>query len=251
MQLLTSRVTKGLNIEGTCTNAKCDAYRQRVVCKKGFVIFNLVDRHDNHCPACGKIVKATTCSFNDCVWMFEGRKATKPVPGEPKTTTTTTTTTSSRSLFRAVISNLFPRCMRPDAAGIVQGVEDAKKAPAKPDIVSPWYTAENRYEYFDDKDNVVEWESLVIIAKKRPSGIWDRPLEAGNLSTDVSEREEKPGSVISVGDSCPICFSRLASKKTHKTSCGHNFHKDCLSLWKASGGTTCPMCRVHMLSCKN
>lgn len=95
---------------------ECEACGERVVCPKGFVIFNLNDHKGNHCPACHELVEPTTCSFTNCLWMFEGRKV---LPHH-----------SNRSA---------------------------------PDVVGPWRVAKNRDEYFDDKDNVVEWASLVLM----------------------------------------------------------------------------------------
>ena len=108
----------GLNIYGTCTNRLCEAYNQRVIRPKGFVVFNLNKNKRHHCPACHKPFKATTCSFSNCVWMFEGQKALS----------------------------------------------------APNYIVSPWRTvAKGVREYYDDhSDNMVEWSSLIIIAKPRP-----------------------------------------------------------------------------------
>jgi hypothetical protein len=85
----------------------------------------------------------------------------------------------------------------------------------KPDIVSPWYTAGDRYEYFDDTDNVVEWESLVIIAERRPSSFRIRPRSSGSVDglevdrlpeVDNASDSSRSGSVITVDDLCPICF---------------------------------------------
>ena len=67
-------LVRGLNIEGLCMNSLCKAYLSMVICQKGFTAFNVVVQ-PVHCPACKKQVKATTCSFSDCLWMFEGRKA--------------------------------------------------------------------------------------------------------------------------------------------------------------------------------
>ena len=66
-------VVRGLNIEGLCMNPSCKAYFHMVICQKGFTAFNVVVQ-PVHCPACKKPVKAITCSFSDCLWMFEGRK---------------------------------------------------------------------------------------------------------------------------------------------------------------------------------
>lgn len=66
-------IVHGLNIEGLCTNPSCKAYKLMVICQKGFTAFNVAVQ-PVHCPVCKKQVKAITCSFSDCLWMFEGRK---------------------------------------------------------------------------------------------------------------------------------------------------------------------------------
>ena len=41
---------------------------------------------------------------------------------------------------------------------------------------------------------------------------------------------------------CPICFEEIPKSQEHKTTCGHIFHKKCISLWLNSK-KSCPMCR--------
>jgi hypothetical protein len=67
-------IVRGLNVEGLCKNSSCKAYKRMVICQKGFTAFNVAVQ-PVHCPLCRTPVKAITCSFSDCVWMFEGRKA--------------------------------------------------------------------------------------------------------------------------------------------------------------------------------
>ncbi len=46
---------------------------------------------------------------------------------------------------------------------------------------------------------------------------------------------------------CSICLSVI----THgphgpcETSCGHVFHKDCITEWYSKGTRSCPMCRTY------
>ena len=213
------------------------------------MIFNLTCCHDNHCPVCRKPIKATTCSFSDCVWMYEGRKASNP--GAPAAPVSLPDPKPSPKAFRSRILGLFTSpftsCLMPNTSSV--RVAQPKKIPTPADIVSPWYTAEHRYEYFDKTDNVVAWECLVIIAKKRPSTrICPRPVKSSEIDqlalADSLTNDSQ--SAIAVDGLCPICFVELDHDKTHKTSCRHTFHEDCVKLWKASGGTSCPMCRKHL-----
>ena len=43
---------------------------------------------------------------------------------------------------------------------------------------------------------------------------------------------------------CSICMeSILLYKQTHKLSCGHTFHSNCIMSWFRSKNNTCPYCR--------
>jgi hypothetical protein len=42
--------------------------------------------------------------------------------------------------------------------------------------------------------------------------------------------------------SCPICYEEIPNSQKHITSCGHIFHKHCISLW-LNTKKSCPMCR--------
>ena len=68
------RIRLGLNMKGQCQNRRCEAFGSKhVFCQVGFTIYNVAQAvHD--CPACKGRIKATTCGFSGCQWMFEGRK---------------------------------------------------------------------------------------------------------------------------------------------------------------------------------
>jgi len=66
-------ITKGLNIEGKCTNSNCEAYNHKVDCKIGLGDFNLLDNILKiKCPMCRKIIDPETCSFHKCQYQIEG-----------------------------------------------------------------------------------------------------------------------------------------------------------------------------------
>ncbi|KAG6948854.1 hypothetical protein JG688_00014908 [Phytophthora aleatoria] len=62
----------GLNIEGRCKNATCDAFQERIIHPKRFEAFNLMQDDGIQCPMCFAKVKPRTCGFYDCAWKFEG-----------------------------------------------------------------------------------------------------------------------------------------------------------------------------------
>lgn len=66
---------QGLNIEGRCVNSTCDAFNKMVVHQKGFKPFNLLLDGYIKCPMCASEVKPITCGFYDCVWKFDGVRA--------------------------------------------------------------------------------------------------------------------------------------------------------------------------------
>lgn len=89
---------------------------------------------------------------------------------------------------------------------------------------------------YDDTNNIVEWKSLVIIARKHRSS---------RIRRRVFKRNR--GSAMGMDEPCPICFGEQGDGNTHRTSCGHIFHKTCVEKWKACGRTSCPMCRKQFL----
>lgn len=80
-------IIPGLNMEGTCTNEKCEAKDQRVFDKKGFVTFELPDDLKNVCcPMCKEqLGKVTTSAFWDCDFSIigtkEGQTKSTPITG--------------------------------------------------------------------------------------------------------------------------------------------------------------------------
>jgi hypothetical protein len=48
-------------------------YCQMVICNLRFTSFNLQEE-DVHCPLCKIAIRAITCGFRKCLWMFEGWK---------------------------------------------------------------------------------------------------------------------------------------------------------------------------------
>lgn len=201
-------VGKGLNLEGKCTNKNCAAHGQRVVCKKGFTAVNLVTEKAS-CPICKQTVQVRTCSFTSCSWMFEGRKAQPPQSARIKRVT-------------SFITNCFGK----------NEEYPAMEKQSSRDIVSPWFKASNKYEYFKQTKNMVQWENLLVVAKKVPT-----------------VAKNGPHAQISLDDSCSICFHNFETNaKTHTTNCGHTFHADCVESWLACSGTACPICRVELVT---
>jgi hypothetical protein len=195
--------TRGLNLEGKCENKACEAFGQRVICMMGFTAVNL-STDMAPCPICKERVQVKTCSFTSCSWMFEGRKVS------PK----------KRMSFNRI-------------AGFVTGcfAPKTQEKPVSRDIVSPWYKASNKYEFFRQKDNMVQWENLIVVAKKLPT---------------LARNHEQ--AVVSVDEKCSICFHDFSGNlKTHTTPCKHTFHAECLESWLGCSATGCPICREEVV----
>ncbi|KAL7270449.1 hypothetical protein RUND412_006847 [Rhizina undulata] len=73
----------GLNLDGTCENKSCRAYKKRILCKWGFRnngVFDFVhDQSECKCPICGKFVEPKNCGFCDTFYRATGLK--KPIKG--------------------------------------------------------------------------------------------------------------------------------------------------------------------------
>lgn len=198
--------TAGLNVEGVCQNSACVGFDKMVICNMGYVAFNFGEM-EGHCPMCGQGVEAFSCGFTSCQWMYEGRIKVPP---------------THHGADQQI------HCMQQ----ISRPVQD---------IRSSWMEAGNQYELFhlqeeDDDAVLTQWENLIVTAKKL------RPIAAHKLN-----RVSRPGA------ECSICYDEFhlntAAKAAHfyagaaAAECGHTFHLECVTLWKASGGTSCPMCR--------
>lgn len=215
-------VGKGLNLEGRCTNKACVAGRQRlrVVCKMGYRAVNLVTERAQ-CPVCSRTVQVTTCSFTDCLWMYEGRKAETAQP--------------LHELSKRVTS-LLTNCFTGKSShnNDDHPAVEKQSSTVGRDIVSPWFKASTKYEYFTQTKNMVQWENLLVVAKKVPT-----------------VAKDGPNATIPHDESCSICFQNFEATKdrtkTHTTSCGHIFHADCVESWLSCSGTACPICRVDLV----
>lgn len=220
-------VGKGLNLEGKCTNKNCAAHGHRVVCKKGFTAVNLLTERAS-CPVCQQIVQVKTCSFTSCSWMYEGRKIA-PAPRPAKFVLPRRLTNFVTSCFGR---NGLPSPKTEHDEHNYPAVE--KQSTITRDIVSPWFRASNQYEYFKQTQNMVQWENLLVVAKKLPT-----------------VAKDGPNAEVPLDESCSICFHKFEATgdraKTHTTSCGHIFHADCVESWLACSGTACPICRVELV----
>ena len=61
----------------------------------------------------------------------------------------------------------------------------------------------------------------------------------GNHKPQISHRHT--GKIVG---ECSICLCDIKHPKDTLTSCNHRFHIKCLSKWKGTGNTTCPLCRT-------
>ncbi|RUS24196.1 hypothetical protein BC938DRAFT_473962 [Jimgerdemannia flammicorona] len=69
-------VTKGLNLEGTCTNDSCPAHNHRVIMKWEQRNFDFqYDSVKCRCPICFESVMPITCGFSNTWWSFRGIKS--------------------------------------------------------------------------------------------------------------------------------------------------------------------------------
>jgi hypothetical protein len=72
--------SKGLCLEGKCTNSACQANGQMVIINMGEkAVFKLdlpTEKQPTNCPMCQKYVKALTCGFNNCEYRYAGIQET-------------------------------------------------------------------------------------------------------------------------------------------------------------------------------
>ncbi len=68
---------RGLCLEGTCTNIRCQANGKTVIMPIGYKKFDLLldpSESATKCPMCSKYVNPQTCAFNNCWWRWTGVK---------------------------------------------------------------------------------------------------------------------------------------------------------------------------------
>ena len=62
--------------------------------------------------------------------------------------------------------------------------------------------------------------------------------------TSDNELEVSDKSEIEINEErCSICYDSLKDKQSHKLSCNHSFHTDCIIDWFRMGNSSCPYCR--------
>ena len=67
----------GLNLEGICTNSKCEAHEQMVIMRIGMGVFDVLldsNAFTTRCPRCKIFVQPLTCAFSNCEWKWTGLK---------------------------------------------------------------------------------------------------------------------------------------------------------------------------------
>lgn len=70
-------VSKGLCLEGKCTNYNCEAYDKTIISKFGLGTFDFSYEEDVNqvkCPMCRRNVKPIICGLNNCQWKYIGKK---------------------------------------------------------------------------------------------------------------------------------------------------------------------------------
>ena len=67
-------IAPGINFEGRCTNAECEAYQNFAWCQKGYGEFNIgMITYECDCPMCErKLTDVKNTSFFKCSWRFKG-----------------------------------------------------------------------------------------------------------------------------------------------------------------------------------
>ena len=65
----------GLCVEGLCTNARCEAYKQMVIANFDHGTRDLVvDAGACKCPQCRQAITPVACALDNCYWRFVGLK---------------------------------------------------------------------------------------------------------------------------------------------------------------------------------
>lgn len=75
------RVISGLNMQGECVNARCEAVGKTVFIQKGMGSFNIAQlKHKSNCPACNDVIpfdKLNNFGFWNCKYETEGFRSDK------------------------------------------------------------------------------------------------------------------------------------------------------------------------------
>lgn len=88
-------------------------------------------------------------------------------------------------------------------------------------VTKSWEEVGNEYNRFKKTGNMVEWDRLVICARRHST------------------------------TECAICLEDVKIGNTWSIACGHKFHKECIFLWAnmpvigKGHAPTCPLCRRH------
>ncbi|NXP82769.1 DZIP3 ligase, partial [Ramphastos sulfuratus] len=69
----------------------------------------------------------------------------------------------------------------------------------------------------------------------------------GNVATPPKSKWKKPDYSGSSDDPCTICHDELGEDLC-ELDCGHHFHGECIRKWLKQQSSTCPICRVHVVS---
>lgn len=85
-------VTQGLNLEATCINNICEAFKQKVWVQKGLGNFNMnTECYNSPCPVCKEDTeKVNNAGFWDCKYSVEGKRKNKEGKIEPFSQSTQT-----------------------------------------------------------------------------------------------------------------------------------------------------------------
>ncbi|KAM0359355.1 hypothetical protein ACHAPY_003023 [Fusarium culmorum] len=102
---------------------------------------------------------------------------------------------------------------------------------------------------------------IVFIMKKVLNAPYDLIYQLALISTELqsvfasapstsAQEQEKSDKRKPIEGDCPICYCELDAKEEASivwcaATCGHNFHKECFTIWAKTkhGNITCPLCR--------